>query len=169
MKNRIPTYAKIMALLLICASCKEDEADTGFSDQPMAGKISDLAYTSTSGGGQAIDWVFDESRVDITIGGELVSEPCSYSYDGPVVSFIVLKEVGTYTLDEDWVSDASVGQYLVYLHPNGNSDPDDFIIVSDGAIEILSVTSESISGRVNARYDDQNFVNGSFTVNYCDG
>jgi hypothetical protein len=40
-------------------------------------------------------------------------------------------------------------------------------LASTGAVEILSISETQVSGRIDARIDDESFVNGNFTVNIC--
>ena len=41
------------------------------------------------------------------------------------------------------------------------------VIATEGAVEITSVTDTHVTGRIDARADEDNFINGNFTVPLC--
>src|SRR5690606_40977769 len=41
------------------------------------------------------------------------------------------------------------------------------VIATEGAVEITSVTDTHVTGRIDARADEDNFISGNFTVALC--
>lgn len=77
--------------------------------------------------------------------------------------FTVPNEVGLYKLSFDLGSFS--GQTVTLFDQQTVLNT----IATTGAIEILTITDTEVTGRVDARADKDNFVNGNFTVSFCSG
>ncbi|MBN2167401.1 MAG: hypothetical protein JW717_14090 [Marinilabiliaceae bacterium] len=78
--------------------------------------------------------------------------------------FSVDAKVGVYPLLFD-LSGSSESQTLTIYAGESNMN----YIISDGAIEILSIDSVSnvVTGRIDAFSEDETFVNGNFEATFC--
>jgi hypothetical protein len=155
--NRI--YLNLFTLLVISlVSCKDDdkaEPAYSFKDQDATGKI------------ENVSWTYKDGYVDI--GSELIHVTLTIEQDGKAcdvtsptgdyVSFAVDKEEKLYLL-------GGSGSTL-YTATLLESDDTMNYIALEGAIEITSITDLAVSGRIDARVDDETFVNGNFTIPTC--
>ncbi len=129
-----------------------------FTDQDLQGKIGGVDWTYQSG--KAAIWGSDTGTLHINIYSSAPSggDECgggAYASGANVVMTSVPNEVQLNQLS------FSIQNITLYDGQTNN-------IAVQGAIEILSInTSGNVTGRIDARADADNYVNGNFTIKYC--
>lgn len=135
----------------------DNKGGTSFIDQDLQGYIGGTAWTYQGGnasltGNSTELWIH---IYDTAAAGDQCLNSNS-SYNGSVI-FIVPNNSGTYEL----------GYSLALTLYNKNENCN--YVTTDGTIEIISIdtTGNTVSGRIAATFDDNNTVNGNFTIAYC--
>lgn len=135
--------------------CKDDEPTPSyqFKEQDAQGKIGNVA------------WVYEDGKVEdveVAFNIELFLTQPSAPCDNPgfaigdQVLFTIPRSAGLFELSADG--------YTVTLF---NISQAKTYIATQGAVEILSASGSFLIGRIDARFDDGNFVNGNFIVPFC--
>lgn len=159
----------ILAMAFICLACDievEGEAENQDSkgprkpsltdtikDQPLDGEIGGLAWTVISG--RVKKSTFGENQYTYDFWNEDREDVCSAFEMGSDA-----KLLGMFPL--------SLGE-----HQFGNTNNLNFAIsgenkiTTNGVMIITDVTSDKVSGKLLAKYDDKNYVNGEFTLTLC--
>lgn len=142
-----------------CSGDEEKEPSFEFINQDAAGKINNVSWSYADG----LAVVFSKGRVtQVSVSLALKQDKAGCDMDYPVgdwIFFGVPSVVGLYKLSSD--GDDS---YEVQLNKGdglGN------FIAKNGVIEILSISDTKVSGRLNVKYDNKNYVNGNFIVSIC--
>jgi len=153
----------ILALAFL-VSCGNDESGPAyeFIDQPLQGKIGGVDFMMKDG--KVEEGIFEEDGWFISIYGEdEVPEACEVSSaEKNYLFFNVPLEVGIYKL---YFKLSTFEGQLVNLFDIEDEDMQN--LASEGAIEILSISETEVTGRMDARFNNQNAVNGNFTVSFC--
>jgi hypothetical protein len=162
----------IMAGVIMFNSCSKDEDDNDndknqnsyeFKDQNLQGKIGGEAWNFKNGTAEVS--YFDSSEIDIDLYQDTSSNICNtYITDGDKIFLSVPHKVGVHELSIDFSSGNS---QTVTLYDRENTMN---YIASQGAVEILTIDTSSsmtLTGRMDARVDDDTYVNGNFTVSFC--
>ena len=172
MKNSTKLLLSILSLsfFLTTTSCDEDDPGSSFEfiDQNLQGTIDGLPYTFGEGTADAVNIDGEnELSFDLLDADENFTAVCDLFGFGDEVSilFSTPNEVGLYELFFDLSS--FDGQTVTLLNPNGEGGVPNNIIASTGAVEILTITDSEVTGRIDARFDGDNTVNGNFTVIFC--
>jgi hypothetical protein len=148
-----------LACSIVLASCNTGGSGYDFVDQPLQGKIGGASWLYVSG--TATDqfangslWIYN---YDITPNGPDPFALIAYAAAVDKVLFVVPASVGLHELSQS-------GQTVTIIDNPGN----DNIICVDGAVEILTIdpVGKLVTGRIDARFDSDNFVNGNFTAVY---
>lgn len=151
----------VLSLLLACSDDDDKKSSYSFKDQVLSGEIGGDAWTF--GDGFVEESEFDDEeildfRLFLAHDGSVCSVP-----DGDNVIFFVPRAVGLYKLS---LNSSFEGQVV-------NMVEDDDIpinnIATEGAIEILTISETEVTGRIDARMDSDNHINGNFTVSFCAG
>ncbi len=150
-----------IALLISCSSDGGDDGNPlpsyDFIDRDLQGKIDGQNWTYAAG--FAEDSFFEEGNLSIEMTNETYDNPCDeFLLDGLKVFFDIEAQVGLKELKF-----AEDGQTITLFNPATSLN----IILVEGAVEILSITTSEVSGRIDGRSDEDNFINGNFTVPYC--
>lgn len=156
-KNIFPV---LTLCLVILTSCGDDDSGPAYSfdDQDLQGEIQgqDWVYLD----GEAEESFFFDDQMSIELIQEEIEQACGlfYSLESSVF-FSVPYEEGLFELNLSGTTSQTVTLYV----------PDETlnIIATGGAVEILSISETEISGRIDARYDEDNFINGNFTIPFC--
>jgi hypothetical protein len=157
---------KVLALLLISAvACsKKEEAPMpaySFKNQEVSGKINNVAWAYADGFADLFS-SGSEPKVDIKLFLAQPSKGCNVvSVSGNQVFFFLPAKIGLYPLSFNLSGGASYTATLFEKATTLN------IIASTGAIEILTLSSTEVTGRIDARSDDKSFVNGNFKIAIC--
>lgn len=155
----LPLVVLTIGLLTSCSDDDENSPKYEFIDQNLQGTINGASFTlgdaivEISNGELSIELFSSletESGCDIFFG-----EYSSIFFDTP-------NEIGIKELSFDFSS--FDGQTITLFDPDGNVN----IIATEGALEIVSITETTVSGKIDARAGDGDFVNGNFTATFCD-
>lgn len=155
--------AWIIALItLIIGSCSDDGEKPvyEFKEQPLSGKIGGAPW-SYSAGIVSVTGEGEEGALHIDLLTD-VKDPCAAFPGGDQVFFSVPNATGVYPLQfdsEDWMNSQTIT--LFDQEETANN------IATEGAVEILSIRDTEVSGRIVAQIEGGDFVNGHFTVSFC--
>lgn len=153
----------LSALLLISillTSCGGDECpNASFQDQTLKGMIGGSAWFLTTG--KAEISFFDNDRLSVELTIENNPNICdSFNLSGRTVLFDIDRATGLYVIC--FKLDRSGSEQTLTIYDGFSNN-----IVTAGAIEILTITDNELTGRIDGRFDDNNFVNGNFSVPLC--
>lgn len=155
MIQKLLTAILLFATLISCSKDDDTGASYNFKDQLLSGKIENETFVHGDG---FFDNDDDETvRIVLTVAQD--QDLCEVIQEGNEVFFYIDKEEKLTKLGNN--------QTITLLKDNPQPDPPLNIFVTTGAIEITSITETSISGRIDARFDNENFVNGNFIVYSC--
>jgi hypothetical protein len=161
MKKRANYFCVILFILSVSACSEDDEKNApayAFQDQIIQGKINGQVWSFKDGNAEVNS--FDETKLSIDLGSNKVNDPCGFgATSGLRVFFSIKKELGLKEL-----SSSTEGQTITMYDPEGSLNT----ISSEGAVELLTITATQVTGRIDAQFDDDNFVNGNFTVLLCE-
>ncbi len=154
--------------LLGLTSCNDDNDDgsTGhsFLDQNMSGMIDGISFNFKAG---SADIEMEENTMDLDFfdvneENDGSDDFCGFFGFGENVKvfFFIKNEVGLYNLE---LNTDLTGQTVTLFNPDGAQN----FISADGAVEILSISETEVKGRIDAKFDKENFVNGNFTLSVC--
>jgi len=146
-------------------SCKDDEEEIifEFQAQNLQGEIGGSKWELVAG--KAQDFSINNDLLSIEMVGVMVMDTCQLSLPNTSkISFEVPKQVGLYELKVD-LQNPGATQTVTFFVAAENQD----YIASQGAIEILEINLEIelLKGRMDARVDKKNFVNGNFDLAIC--
>jgi len=123
-----------------------------------------MGSTFTLAEGTAKEDFADENKYRITFYGEsIMGDACdNFNFERPVFSIIfsVPKEVGVYTLGFDAGNTVTFNDASVVNEVNAD-------VAICGAVEIVSVTADLVTGRIDAFANDDSDLNGTFSVRLC--
>ena len=167
MKTRLIYFLALLMTGSVLFSCSKDDDDDDdnntytFIDQVLQGEIEGDAWTYVTGSAEVSP--FDSTLIMVSVTDLPYDNPCGEYLMGNKVTFSLLPEVGVYDLKLDLEGDDTQSLTLYHAETAMN------IGVFDGKIEITKVDVDNgiVEGRVVAEYDDDNFVNGNFSVVYC--
>jgi len=166
MKTRLPLYALFFSLTALVASCSDDDEkgpSYSFKNQDLQGEIEGDNWTYADGYVETTTLEGVES-LSVNLMLTQADGACeTFSVEGDQVFFTVPNEVGVYKLKFDLSTFSGQTVTLFDTETVLNT------IATEGAIEILTITDTEVTGRVDARYDKTNYVNGNFTVSFCPG
>ncbi|HEY9047268.1 MAG TPA: hypothetical protein VIN08_15290 [Ohtaekwangia sp.] len=163
MKKNLLFYS---ILSLAALSCKDEAESTSytFKDQNLTGKIDNDSWTYQTGYA-SVDGASAESTLYITLVQEHTGTGCDVWPEGDHIFFTLPHATGLYKLKFDFNNwDAEDNQSVtLFDHETTTSH-----LASEGAIEITSISSTQITGNIDARSEDDTFVNGKFVVTVCE-
>jgi hypothetical protein len=158
------TSSLLIISMAILFSCKdEDEKPShSFKNQNLSGKIGNSSWTFSDGYADVYG-LEEESQVSVDLFQEAEDgEGCCALAKGNEVLFTLPNKVGLYMLKFE-LNDFENSVVVNLFEEDGYVNN----LASTGAVEILSISETQVSGRIDARIDDESFVNGNFTVNIC--
>jgi len=151
-------------------SCSKDEdSDSGpsydFVDQNLQGSIDGIPFELGQGIVELTTSFEEEEQLsfDLFDVDESQADFCDFFGFGDEVSvfFSIDRAVGIYELSFDLNSFS--GQTITLFNPDGAVNN----IASIGAVEILTITDEQVTGRIDATLDSESTINGNFTATFC--
>lgn len=159
-------FVLLTCLTLACSDDDEKGNSYSFKDRDLQGEIEGDSWTYADG---YVETMTVDGEESLSVNLMLVQESaaCAVFPEGDQVFFFVPNAVGLYKLSFDL---GSFDGQVVTLYDDDNGGPNATnIIATTGAIEILTITDTEVTGRIDARYDKDNYVNGNFTVSFCPG
>jgi hypothetical protein len=151
-----------LCLFLLFSCSKDSEAPAyDFKDQELAGVIEGQEWAYGDGYAD-ITGEGSDAKLHITLVLPTESEGCDIMPEGDRVFFSVPKGTGLHVLKLD-LDNLEVSRTVTLF----DSEETMNVIATKGAVEITSITDTEITGRIDARGDDVNFVNGNFSVPLC--
>lgn len=155
MKLRSIAALFIIGSLLSCEDDKPAGPVYDFIDQDASGLITNEPWTYEDG--HATGYTSgDKTNYTIRLRLQQAGSGCDAGLvQGRRMYFNVEGKVGVYKVTGD--------TYMFFSDDVNDLNSDK----TEGAIEIVSVTSSLITGRIDVRLDEENYVNGNFTVSNC--
>jgi hypothetical protein len=151
----------IILLAILTMGCDKDDPKPAyeFKNQTATGEI------------EGESWVFVEGKAEDA--GENLSfdlmldqaeAPCDiFGFpEGDVVFFTIPNAVGLYKLKFSLSGGTDILTATLF-DVEGTLN----VVATEGAIEILSITDTQVTGRLDIRSDEDNYINGNFTVTLC--
>ena len=138
-------------------SCKGDDVD--LPDVPLAGKIGGIDWEYKMGNSRLVS-VDSKYRFLLLSTLEQGNDPCPIvSSTNPHIQMILPLESGSYTLPLPVLSES-----VMFVLGNGT-----VLTATAGFIEIIAVDfdSQQLAGYIQADFDDDNAVLGTFIVDFC--
>jgi hypothetical protein len=150
-------------MIALLVSCSDDEKTSSYSfkDQDLKGKIGNVAWTFEDGFVE-VETIEGELMLDFRMFQDQDEDACDVLFaEGNEVFFDVPNEVGLYKLHLNL--NTGEGQTVTLFEDEGFMNN----IATDGAVEILTITETEVTGRMDVRFNKKNFVNGNFTIFFC--
>ena len=161
MKSKLLFALALLMASTLIFSCSDDDDDSGYSfkEQTLQGQI----------GGD--DWEFKVGTAEmqendtlwIDLYGVDDEDPCNnWNIEGDYLLFFIPAQVGVHELSFNWETG---GQTVTFYDESATMNN----VAVEGAVEILSIdeTNGEVTGRIDAKIDGDNEVNGNFTAVYC--
>ena len=159
MKSFNKIFVVLFVISFVLGGCPQEiKPPYEFKEQDLQGKIDNVYWEYLSG--VARPSLSSNDTLSIGIYNTQFDSPCSYAVSEEGVLFKVPKEVGLFILNADWNNFQAVTLY------NGTEKK----FALGGAVEITKIDSISnvIEGRIDARVDNNSYINGNFLVTLCD-
>ncbi len=142
--------------LLACNGKDDEETTYTIEDQPLSGKINGVDWTFESG--ITDDFLSDEEEFFVALFGEVVDDACNFGFsDGSEILVGVPTEVGEYNV--------SLSQSGTFVYDDGDTPMN--LVATDGLIRVDEITDTELTGGLALEVDEDNTVNGTFTVTIC--
>lgn len=131
-----------------------------FSDESVAGVISGEPWVFKSGVAQRS--FSNDGTYTLKLWDKKVANPCAEFWGSEKsVMGTIPRGVGSFEV-------GMLGDKLSYTLVDGTNGMSMNYIVEGGQLEITKRTASKITGKLKAYFDEENEVNGSFTVEICD-
>ncbi len=147
----VKQFLATIASTLLLSAC--GGGGSKYIDQDLAGKIGGADFTYVSGSAK-ID-SFDSTKLSIVLGAVAPADPCD-----DFANFGTSK-VMTSVPDEVQANTLGLSQTVTLFDGTTNA------IATEGEIEVLTRSSTEVQGRLRAKIDSDDEVNGNFTVVFC--
>ncbi len=158
LKNIAP---RLFMLVLLAAtgclsSCKDDINGFDLEKDPLKGKIGGEEWQYAAGSANVNNSSY---YLEGLIVGESTQDPCAIRVSSKLhLSIKIPGRKGSYNLPFP----ANEG-YVIFNLPNGTKK----FTASGGFIEVVAVGSQQLIGYMSADFDDDNTVQGSFLLEFC--
>ena len=160
---RTLTFSVLIVLVFSCGG-DDEKPNFKFIDQDAQGEIAGESWAYTDGFADIIDYGGGDVQVSVNLALPQTEQGCDIFFvTGDKVFFSLPNKVGLYKLKLDLTGNGD-GNYFVTLF---NNDTFESFFAATGAIEIKSLSDTEVSGRLDARFDSDTYVNGNFTVAIC--
>ena len=151
-----------LCLLLLSSCGKEEEAPAySFEDQTLAGAIEGVNWTYGDGYAN-VTGEGATSKLHVTLVLPSEDEGCDIMPEGDRVFFSFPLFAGLHILKLDF-NDLENSRTVTLFDTEETMN----VIATEGAVEITSITETHVTGRIDARADEDNFINGNFSVPLC--
>lgn len=164
MKTKILFLSILSLTLLLNFSCSKDDGNQAaysFIDQDLQGEFDGEAWHYSTGKVEVS--YFDSTELDFEITSVTSNDPCSDNFlSQDVILFSIPDSVGLYELSLDFTGNSQT----VTLYDSGTEMNN---IATSGALEITKIDKVNgiVEGRMDATADSKNFVNGNFSITFC--
>ncbi len=151
-----PSLPLCIACLLLSLGTATGCAPT-YLDQDATGEIGGEEWSYRSGRAR----LDQNGEYSISLFGEDSDTPCSYAaFDEDKIIFDLPDEVGSFQL--------IMGSFTVTLvEDRGDEAPMNYIATS-GTVETLELSDTELVGRMVVEADDDNWMNGNFSLPICE-
>ncbi|XOV93067.1 MAG: hypothetical protein ACFHWX_23075 [Bacteroidota bacterium] len=148
---------------LILTSCNKDDDGNGptydFKDQNLQGKIDGIDFNLGDG---AVDLFNEELSFNLYSDQESTAACDLFGFgDFVQVFFAIPEETGLLELNLNLSS--GDGETVTMFNPENSLN----VIATEGAIVITEITETTVSGKMDIQFDEDNFINGNFTAEFC--
>ena len=156
MMNKLALAFLASTSLLSFAGCATDDGDdmssAEISATPVAGKVGGQPWTYVAGHTDAFLSEGDDDFFATLFPAQFTT--CGFSEpSGDHLILSIPKAVGDYPM--------SLSRNMTFVVGNDNK------IAIDGHIVVTEVTATQLKAGIAAKFDDQNTINGSFTIPIC--
>ena len=147
----------LLGLLVGCMQAEGEEMEETveldeISEQPLQGVIGGAAWSFA--GGEVNTFLSDDTEFFTTFYDVVEGEDCSFSGGGQTDFILSIP--------------TQVGAFPFTLVRNATfTQNNDNLVTTDGTVRLDSITDDEISGGVYAIFDDENEIDGTFTVARC--
>ncbi|MBR09613.1 MAG: hypothetical protein CMP48_18250 [Rickettsiales bacterium] len=141
--------------LILFSSCDDDVNNFDLDKDPLSGKIGGVDWSYTGG---RVDYSTISNQAAGKIFNQELTDPClTVNTINAHLDIALFTALGTYNIGL-----LNSGE-VRFILPNSSAR----YTAATGFIQIVEVTQFEIIGYLSARWDDDNFVEGSFLVNIC--
>ncbi len=155
---------RLLGIVLIVASASWSSCDNrlifpyNFQEQDVEGKIQSETWIYLDG--LARTSLFSEDTLLLQLFNEDFGNPCSFLISEKGIRFTIPAQEGLYLL-----SSIPQSYQTVTIYDGANE-----FLALGGAIEIELIDKDAkiVKGKIDARYDSNNQVNGKFSIRFCD-
>jgi len=152
---RLFTFLGVVALSGILTSCGDDELD--IPDEPLAGQVGGADWEFKLGGGTLFSSDF-KYRFLLLSDKETGDDPCSIvSTSNPHIRMIIPLSTGSYSLPLPVFS-----ENVKFVLGDGT-----ILSATSGFLEIVAIDNRQLVGVLQASFDEDNEVLGTFIVDLC--
>lgn len=185
MKNLHTKYLFMLIWVILAVSCKKEgcmdsiaynydasaKKDDGsckynyqysFKTHTAQGKINGKAWEMKAGGAEVDFWDSTDITIDL-FNTDTFSVCDAFISQATKVIATLPKELGVREFKFSFSDPAAQTATLIYYEETTPFN----IIAIDGAIELMSIGDSVITGRIDAYVDEDNYVNGVFTLDFC--
>lgn len=158
-------------LATMCVSCVEEDLLNeeeepvgyveGFVDEPVEGLIGGTLFQSGEGTFKYFGSKQDRIKITLYDNNVIVgisSSLCGVERTQRTVHGIVPNQTGIKTYTPGGNEVIFINDYSTY--DGGGAE--------EGQLDIISISETELIGRMNMYFDDENYVNGTFTLTYCE-
>jgi hypothetical protein len=141
----------ISLLIVFLISC-----GSSFKDQPLQGKYDGQDWSLKSA--KVSKNPLDTSVFVVELTDQSLTDPCGLTTGGKTITTTCPQKVGKHEFG------------MLKLRFANFTSSGSNLMATDGAIEILNIDKDKkeVKGRMMAKYDDKNTVNGNFSAKICD-
>ncbi|MFB6305881.1 MAG: hypothetical protein ABEH43_02635 [Flavobacteriales bacterium] len=140
--------------IIFCLFSCEDDKNYNFKDQELQGLFNNKEW-SYEGGKAKKDSMIYQMEIHGTVPDSI--NICD--------TMIISKQLLVTVPREKGVFELSPSRSVTFSYKSG--DNYDNIAATKGAVEILSISKNSIKGRIDAKADSDHKINGNFTIPIC--
>lgn len=176
---KLKIISLIFSIMVVSVSCKKDEDSdsssgykANYKNQVLQGKINGVDWTFISGKILQDTSFFDMSKTQysFTFTDTMITDTCFINAYGRLQLQLEFSDkdpilaVKSHSLNNGY---NEFSKSLVFVHFENNLAK--FDIAYSGAFEILTVDEVNgiVTGRMDVRLNENNYVNGNFTLKYC--
>lgn len=164
LKTTSLTILIILSGIILLTYCKKKEEEAplpphNFLNQPMSGKVNGQEWVL--GAGRSI-YTNPYYKFFFSDSVNTTNDLCNQTGFGKRAIIIAIPKIEQKIYGITYPGTSAL-QFLI-VKEDGNSY---YVNGASGALEVLSIDNEKITGRIDAKLNDSNYVNGNFTIQLC--